>query len=407
MSNPIDQSLNIAYLASIYPRAVDTAVRNEVLALRELGHTVHTFSIRKAGSSELLSDFHRSEAQSTTYILADRALGLPFAALRASLRRPLRTLSALFLALRTSPAGFKGHVWQLAYLCEAAFLADELVRRRVTHLHVHIGESSASVAMLAGEISGIPFSMTIHGPYIFRAPERWALGEKIKRSKFTVCISEFTRSQCMIYVPSEYWNKLHIVRCGPDPAFLETEPPPMASAPRFIWIGRFCEEKAVPTVLEAVRVLVERNVDFELTMVGDGPLRAEVQARVVRDRLEDRVRLPGLLSTEDLVEAVIDAQVLLIPSFAEGLPAVIFEALAMRRPVISTYIAGIPELVLPGENGWLVAAGSVEQLADAMQEALAMPVAQLEAMGEEGRRAVLQRHDPRVETARLARLIQA
>lgn len=406
MPESVEEPLNVAYLTSKYPRAVDSSIRNEIIQLRELGHVVHTFSIRKAADAELLTDFHRREREATVYVLSDHAAVLPFAALRALLRWPRRFGAALALALRTAPAGIKGLVWQLAYLCEAAFLAHRLVELDVEHLHVHIGESSASVAMLASAISGVPYSMTIHGPYIFRAPERWALGEKIKRSKFTACITDFARSQCMIYVPHDCWDKLRIVRVGLDANFLETQPSPMSENPRFIWVGRFCEEKAVPVVLDAACLLAEEGVDFELLMVGDGPLRREAQDRVERLGLHERIRFPGWIAPSDLVKAVKDSQVLLIPSFAEGLPAVIFEALAMQRPVISTYIAGIPELVVPGRNGWLVAAGSVEQLADAMREALATPAARLEEMGEAGRQAVMERHHPRVEAARLASIIR-
>ncbi len=403
---PENEPLQIAYLASMYPRAVDTSVRNEVLKLRALGHRVDTFSIRKADASQLLSDFHRSESRSTTYILDEQASRLPIAALVALVRSPARFFRALGLALRTSPAGIRALIWQLAYFVEATFLAGALRKRGIGHLHVHIGESSASVAMLASVLSGVPYSMTIHGPYIFRAPEHWALGEKIRQSKFTVCITEFTRSQCMIYVPHTEWSKLHIVHCGPDPAFLEGEPPPMGEARKLVWVGRICEEKAVPIVLDAARRLAEEDVAFELVMVGDGPLRTEAEALIRREGLEGRVRLAGLLSTEDLVKEVVDAQILLIPSFAEGLPAVIFEAMAMRRPVISTYIAGIPELVEPGRNGWLVPAGSVTHLVDAMREALTTPRERLEEMGEHGRRAILERHDPAIEAAKLADLIR-
>jgi glycosyltransferase involved in cell wall biosynthesis len=248
--------------------------------------------------------------------------------------------------------------------------------------------------------------MTIHGPYIFRAPEKWALGEKIKRSKFTICITEFTKSQCMIYIPHTEWHRLHIVHCGPDPAFLERDPPPLPEAPRMVWVGRICEEKAVPVLLEAARSLLADGVEFELAMVGDGPLRPMAEEMIAREGLQNHVRITGLITTEELVKLVVDSKLVVLPSFAEGLPAVIMEALAMRRPVISTYIAGIPELVEPGVSGWLVPAGSAGCLAAAMKEALATPMDRLEAMGERGRQAVLERHDPSVEAAKIAELIR-
>jgi len=182
------RAMNIGFLASSYPRAVDTAVRNEVLGLRERGHVVHTFSIRRADASQLVSELHLREHSTTTYIVSDHFWATPLAALKLLLRRPSRFLRSLALARRTRAAGLRGLALQGAYFLEAAYLAEQLLERRIEHLHNHIGENSASVAMLASALSGVPYSMTIHGPYVFRAPERWALGEKITRSAFTVAI---------------------------------------------------------------------------------------------------------------------------------------------------------------------------------------------------------------------------
>ncbi|MEZ4218687.1 MAG: glycosyltransferase family 4 protein [Myxococcota bacterium] len=398
--------LEIAYLASIYPRAVDTAVRNEVTALRAMGHRVHTFSIRKADDAQMVTDFHRSERAATTYLYSDHRFETPLAALALALGAPRRFAAGLALAWRTAAPGLRALVWQAAYFLEACFLARALRERSVEHLHCHIGENSASVAMLASALSGVPFSMTIHGPYIFRAPERWALGEKIVRSAFTVCITEFTKSQCMIYAPVEHWPKLRVVHCGPDPAFLAQEPSPVAAdAKRLVWVGRVCEEKAVPILLEAARRVASDGLDFELLLIGDGPLREASERRIRDAGLADRVRITGWMNSQQIVEQMATARGMVLPSFAEGLPAVLMEAMAMARPCISTYIAGIPELVEPGRNGWLVPASDVDALADAMRALLSASVDELRALGAAGRAAVLARHDPSVEAAKLAALI--
>jgi len=397
--------LNIAYLASVYPRAVDTAVRNEVVALRSLGHRVHTFSIRRADDDQMVTEFHKSERDATRYLFSDHIWSSPIAALRCFLRAPVRLTRSLRLLWTTAQPGLKGFVWQLAYFLEACLLAVELRTRGVEHLHCHIGESSASVALLASAISGVPYSMTIHGPYIFRAPESWALRAKIEHSAFTVCITEFTRSQCMIYAPVESWPKLHVVHCGPDPAFLAQEPPPASASNKLVWVGRVCEEKAVPVLLEAARRVADQGVDFQLVLIGDGPLRASTEEGIEAAGLGDRIHLTGWMNSEQIIDQVASSRGMVLPSFAEGLPAVLMEAMAMARPCISTYVAGIPELVEPGRNGWLVPAGNVEALAAAMVELLSCDVATLEALGGAGRAAVLERHDPFVEAAKLADLI--
>jgi colanic acid/amylovoran biosynthesis glycosyltransferase len=400
------KKLSIGYLASCYPRAVDTSVRNEVLMLRKQGHTVHTFSVRRADTSQLLSEFHRQEVQTTTYLLSDHRIELIVAALQLLVKTPVRFLQGVLLSLRTKAPGLWGFVTQTAYFFEASLLARELQQQKISHLHNHIGENSASVAMLASTLSGVPYSITIHGPNIFRAPEKWALGEKIERSAFTVCITEFTKSQCMIYAPYPCWDKLHIVHCGPDPAFLVSDPPPLTDSKKFLWIGRICKEKAVPILLEAAKALRESHPDFLLVMVGDGPLRPTAEKLIQQWALGENVRLAGHISSEEIVEEMATSRAFVLPSFAEGLPAVFMEAMAMGRPVIGTYIAGHPELIEPGKNGWLGPAGAVEPFVGAMREALDMPLPALEEMGRNGRKVILERHDPALEAAKLATLIQ-
>lgn len=396
--------MRLAYFTSVYPRATDTFVRNEVLRLRELGHTVETFSARRAEPSQLLSEDIRCEARSTTYIVSDRWLSAPLATARLLLRSPIRFLLALWLAFRTRAPGIRTTIWQAAYFLEATVLAQELLNRNVELLHNHLGESSATVAMLASALAGIPYSQTIHGSYVFRAPERWALATKIIRSSFTACISEFTRSQCLVHVPLSEWHRLHVVRCSPALRFLTDEPKPAPERRRLLWVGRMCEEKGIPVLIEAACRLATNGVAFELTLVGDGPLRGIVEDEIQRSGLSSRVRLTGWLSSEQVREEIEESRALVVPSFAEGLPVVIMEALAMARPVIATCIAGIPELIDNAENGWLVPAGAVEPLAEAMREAIELPRDVIRRMGDVGRQKVLRIHDGRVEAARLERL---
>jgi colanic acid/amylovoran biosynthesis glycosyltransferase len=411
-----DERMEIGFLASCYPRAVDTAVRNEVLGLRDRGHNVHTFSIRRADASQLVSELHHREHDSTTYIASDHLYETPRSAWRLLRRAPGRFLRALSLARRTRPPGIRGLALQSAYFMEACYLADEMLGRGVQHLHNHIGENSASVAMLASALSGIPYSLTIHGPYIFRAPERWALGEKIVRSTFTVAITSFTRSQCMMFVPASEWHRLHIVRCGPDIALLKAVPPARPADTdgggrrhprRLIWVGRICEEKGVPVLLEASERLAAEGLDFELVMVGEGPLRAMAEAQIRARGLVDRITITGWMNGDEVQEQIALSHVMVLPSFAEGLPAVIMEAMAFERPAISTYIAGIPELIEPGQNGWLVPAGSVDALFEAMREAVQAPESELDRLGRASREAVLRLHDTSAEVGKLEALIHA
>jgi glycosyltransferase involved in cell wall biosynthesis len=403
MSTP----LNLGYLTSVYARASDTFIRNEVLELRRRGHTVRTYSIRTPEDEQQVSEEIKAERARTLYILPDHARAAFLAVPRLFLTQPARTLAALALSWRTGAKGLRARLLHAAYFVEACFLATRLRADGVRHLHVHLEEQPATVGMLAAALAGLPYSMAVHGPYIFRAPVAWALGEKIARAAFVTCISEFTRSQCMLYAKLEHWPKLHLVRCAPHPSFLAAEPAPFEARRRFVWVGRVCEEKGVPILVEAAAALAKEGHEFELELLGDGPLLPMVRARIAREGLERRVRTLGWASS-DLVRARLSTATALVqPSFAEGLPVVIMEALALGRPVISTYVAGIPELVEPGVDGWLVPAGSVEALAAAMRRAIEAPTAELIRLGLGGRARVSAQHNIALEVTKLVALLQA
>ena len=395
----------IGYLTSLYARAADTFIRNEVLELRRRGHVVHTFSIRGPARDEALGDVVRSEQASTDYILQQKPWRLLGAFFLELLLHPRAFWSAISLARRTCSPGLRARVWQLAYLVEAAYLAGRIRARGIEHLHDHIGTNSATVAMLAAELSGIPWSMTIHGPVEFHAPERWALPDKLRLAAFTACVSSFGRGQCQLWAPPDAWPRIHVVRCGLDQDFLGVAGEPVPAEPRFVSVGRLCEQKGQLLLLEAVGRLAQEGVRCELNLVGDGPLRGALEERIRGLGLARCVRLLGWREGAELRAELLRARALVLPSLAEGLPIVIMEALALHRPVISTYVAGIPELVLPGKNGWLVPAGSIESLAGAMREALQASPASLAEMGRAGAAHVREHHDLRKQGALLERLM--
>jgi colanic acid/amylovoran biosynthesis glycosyltransferase len=396
----------IAFLTSVYARSSDWFIRGEVAQMRALGFTVHTFSIRRPEAHELVSDEIRREYAATEYVLEAGFARVGMAWLRAVLRAPRRTLAAARLALRIGTPGLKGRLWPLAYLIEAAYLAERLRSKRVEHLHNHIAEGSASVAMLASALSGIPFSMTIHGPSEFDRPTLIALDEKIHRSAFTVSVSEYGRSQLYRWCDPADWPKLHVIHSGLHNSFLETGTTPLPEARRLVCVGRLAEQKGLLLLVEAVRRLAADGLVFELVLVGDGPLRQPIEELVERLGLGQHVRLAGRQGAEEVRQQILQARVMVLPSFAEGLPMVLMEALALGRPVISTYVAGIPELVVPGICGWLVPAGSVEALTEAMRDALSAPVDELEGIGRAGAARVARQHNGAVEAAKLAALIE-
>jgi glycosyltransferase involved in cell wall biosynthesis len=403
MSRPI----RLGYLTSVYGRASDTFIRSEVAGLRALGHEVRTFSIRRPAPGELVSDAIRREQAETEAVLEVGLARLAFATLALAARSPRKMLEALRLAAKIRRPGLKGHLLPVVYLMEAAHLAGRLRAKGVEHLHNHIGENSAAVAMIAASIAGIPYSLTIHGPGEFDRPMDLALDLKIARASFVAAVTEFGRSQLYRWSDPSDWPKIRIVHCGVEPLFLDRKPDDPPDVPHFACVGRLAEQKGQLVLVEAAGRLAAEGVELSITLIGDGPMRPAIEAAIARLGLEGRVRIAGWMGAEGVRDEILKARALVLPSFAEGLPVVIMESLALGRPVISTYVAGIPELVEPGACGWLVPAGSVEALARAMREALASPSEELGRMGREGARRVAERHDARIEARKLARLFAA
>jgi colanic acid/amylovoran biosynthesis glycosyltransferase len=395
----------IAYITSQYARAGDTFIRGEVQELRRRGHTVHTFSIRDNPGEEISEDIARERKQ-TEYILTVGVLRLLAAFLTVLATRPASLLASIRLAMKVRPPGIRAWIRHAAYIVEATYLARRLRLLGVEHLHNHIGENSATVAMLASRIANVPFSQTIHGPGIFFHPREWSLGEKIQRSAFTACISSYCRSQCMMFSSPDAWDRLHIVRCVVAPRFRDIDPSPLREGAPFIFVGRLALEKGILVLIDALAELRRQSDECRLEIIGDGDLKWLIERRIAERDLNNHVCLRGWRSGDEIVDALGRSRVFVLPSFAEGLPVVIMEALAMGRPVISSSLSGIPELVRPGENGWLVPPGDVSALADAMQQALNAPLQSLETMGRAGRRAVLERHNALREGAKLEQLIR-
>lgn len=398
--------MRIAYLASLYPYASDTYVRNEVETLRIKGFEVKTFAVRRPPDSWLVDPKIQAEAQRTQYVLSGAVPRLIIAFFLTALTKPIRLIQSFHLVWRSHSPGLLNRVRQFIYVCEGALLSRLLVRSRIEHLHNHVAENSATVAMIASQLSGIPFSMTVHGPGIFYHPRAWGLAEKIQRSSFTACITEFCRSQCMVFTDPKYWKRLVVIRCGLLDEFLVSSPMPIGDSPNFVCIGRLCAEKGHMLLLEAVRRLVAKGIDIELTIIGDGPLRKELEEFSNRWNLTHKVRFLGWQSTSTVREHINSSRGLILASFAEGLPIVIMEALAMARPVITSWITGIPELVEHRKNGWLIPAGSIDSLETAIREALSTPVEELWAMGMAGRERVLRMHSAAVEADKLAKLFR-
>lgn len=395
--------MKVAYLVNIYPSISHSFIRREILALEEMGVEVERFALR-GWDSPLVDPDDKAELARTRHTLRHGLGPLLRGAAGFALRHPGRFSEGLRLALRMSRGNVRPWPYHLIYLAHAIRLLGWLEGSGVTHVHAHFGTNSAEIAALVHALGGPDYSFTTHGAEVFDAPQGHALPVKAESARALVTCCAYIGSQMMYHIPTRFWDKVAVVHCGLAAESFDTDPAPLPAAPVFLSVGRFSPEKGHLVLLEAFAQVRADRPDARLVMAGDGPMRGEVEARIAALGLQDAVEITGWVTAAQVREAVRGARALVHPSFTEGLPVVIMEAMAAFRPVISTYIAGIPELVRDGRTGWLVPAGRVEDLAEAMAACAAMPDAEIMEMARNGAARVAARHDVPTEAAKLKAL---
>jgi glycosyltransferase involved in cell wall biosynthesis len=396
-------ALRVAYLINQYPKISHAFIRREILALERRGVEIERIALR-GWNAELVDGEDAQEQARTRYVLEGGGFRLLVAALGALVARPVRFFSALWLAMRMSRGSDRRLAYHLVYLAEACRMLPWLKSSGACHVHAHFGTNAAEVVMLARVLGGPPYSLTVHGPEEFDRPQALHIAEKVRRSAFTVAITLFARSQLYRWIERPHWERISVVHCGLERGFHDDGHELRDAAPRLVCLGRLSAEKGQLLLIEAAARLAAKGISFEIVLVGDGPMRGDIEALVTDRGLGDRVQLTGSISTERLREELLSARALVLPSFAEGLPMVIMEAMALQRPVLTTWIAGIPELVRHGIDGWLFPPGSIEALVAAMEDCLSRPLAELRAMGAAARLRVLERHTVDQQAEQLAAL---
>jgi colanic acid/amylovoran biosynthesis glycosyltransferase len=394
--------MQIAYLMNTYPVTSATFIRREIHALEAQGISVRRFAVR-AWDQPLVDPADRDEQTRTTYLLAPGGARLALMALGQAVINPRGMWRAANAALQMARAAGRGAlVRHAAYLLEAVHL--KRAARGCTHIHAHFSTNTAAVALLCARMGGPGYSFTAHGPDEFFDMRASSLALKLQECRFAVAITEFARVQLALAGGMAVWPKIAVVRCGVDLSKLTPQPAPAPDAP-FVCVGRLCDAKAQELIVDALARVCADYPDARVVLIGDGETRPRVEAAIARHGLQDRVALHGWADNAAVQQALSQARALLLPSFAEGLPIVIMEAFALSRPVITTYIAGIPELV-DSECGWLVPAGDVPALAQVMAECLETHPSDLVRMGAVGRARVEAAHDVAANAAQLLALFQ-
>lgn len=362
--------MRIAYFTSIYPRATDTFIQREVSELRQRGHEVVTIAVNRPQQAHLVSEEIKHIFKTTTYLLPFNPLKLLFLNFKSLLLTPQLFFSTLAIALKSTRPGLKGFIYQLFYFQEAVILADLLKKQSISHVHNHFGDSSGTITMLAALLAKVDYSITIHGPHIFFEPLVWALDLKLKYAKFFACISHYCKSQIMLFSQPEDWHKLKIVHCGIDLDKFQYDPTPVRdlkkSPAQLLYVGRLSSEKGVQILLQSLSVLLAKGFDFRMTLLGDGAERKALENFVDEVGLSEKVVFAGFANQDEVRDALKESDIFILPSFAEGVPVSLMEAMATGVPVIGTNVGGVTELIEHDVSGIVVSPADANALGAAI-----------------------------------------
>jgi glycosyltransferase involved in cell wall biosynthesis len=394
--------MSFAYLMNAYPMTSTTFIRREIEAHERAGCTVDRFAIRPWDVA-LVDPQDIAEAQRVTYLLGGGARRLLGGFLTETLKNPVGMARALASTAHLI-AKAKQERWKnLAYLLEAVSLKRQALARGISHIHTHFSSNSAAVAMLSHRLGGPGYSVTVHGPDELYVLEENAVARKLEHAAFFAVITEYCRGVVDEQTGGAYADKLHIVRCGLDLQEFDA-PSDVPEGQVLVCVGRLCAAKAQHLLVEALARVVDRHPGVRLVLIGDGDTRPRIKQAIADHGLQANVELAGWRTNEQVREALKGARALALPSLAEGLPIVIMESFALGRPVLSTVINGIPELV-DDSCGWLAAPGDVDALVPALEALLAADRETLSEMGRIGRARIEQFHDQDANAARLRDLI--
>lgn len=396
--------MRIAYLTTAYPSVSHTFIRRELLELEKQTGEVARFAIRDSPYEIVDPDDKREDAK--TFRILKQPVARWAKALVGAGTKPGRAIAGLRKAVELGFRSERGLPRHLMYYAEALLLLDEMKAQGIDHVHVHFGTNPAAVAQIMRKMGGPSYSFTVHGPDELDAPRGFSLGPKISDSAFVVAITDFCAGQLRRWVGHEHWHKIKVVHCTVGDEFFEEAAPIDPNSKSLVCVGRLSAQKGQLLLVEAFADAIDAGVDAELVLAGDGDFREEIEAYARRRGIADRLRITGWISGAQVRKEILESRALVLPSFAEGLPMVIMEAFALTRPVLTTYIAGIPELVVDGENGWLIPSGSAPRIAAAIAKVMEAPVEELDEMGRKGREAVRERHYTPTETGKLLEQIR-
>jgi glycosyltransferase involved in cell wall biosynthesis len=394
-----------------YPRVALTFISGEIDELERHGWNIWPVVMNLPSEEDLKAPGAKSRLQRSLY-LKSSAVGLLSGFARAFVANPVRMLKLVGVAIGSAQWDLALIARRLAHLCYAASVARYCERNNICHLHAHFGQSPATIAWFASEIfnfratASCSWSFTIHGFQDFVDEKIARLDLKAASAKFVICVSDFTKSQLCRVADPRTWDRFHVVRCGTDLDAFAFQPKPITRPSHLIAVGRLSPEKGHITLLTALKSMIESGQSVLLEIVGSGPFEPQIRDQVEMLGLGGHVLLSGELTPTQVRERLAIADIFVMPSYSEGLPVSVMEAMAMGVPVVTTWISGIPELAVDGRTALTVPPSNSERLADALGRVVA-DAALREILVTNARSAVECMHSTRDNVAALARILGA
>jgi glycosyltransferase involved in cell wall biosynthesis len=368
--------IKITYVLHHFPGITDTFIRREIRSLQKLGIKVDVISVWRPRAlqtgfdvvsrwaTETTHDILSDWTKETHFILPTSIAQILLVLFTSAVRHPIRFSVTLYLAFSTARPGIRGLLYQLIYFVQAVLVARVLRQKSTDHVHNHIGDVGGTVTMLAANLAGIGYSITFHGWPVFFDAKYSRIKEKVLRAQFTRSISYFCRSQLMMFSESEDPTSFKVVRCGLDIGQYSYRGP-SEQVKRLFCSGRLAPEKGHVFLLKALRLLLDQGHELELRFAGNGPSKERLEGLVHQLGLDRQVQFLGFLNEDQIMSELRNSDLFVLPSFVEGVPVSVMEAMAVGVPVIATNVGGTSELV-DSETGILVRPADPESLAEAI-----------------------------------------
>ncbi len=369
------QSPTVGYIVSTWPRLSATFILNEVLAVERSGVPLRIFSIKDPDGEPVHARVAQVRARVTYLSLRRHWKSALQANLRLLCRQPGRYCRALLQALR-----YRRWI-VLQRFFQAGYLAHELLREPVAHLHAHFAHAPAPVAMFTHQLTGIPYTFTAHAKDIYVETPPELLRAEAQRAQAVITCTEYNRQYLSSQIGAASHGKLHCIYHGLDLSQFQLAWPRVSDAgsPVILSVARLVEKKGLSDLIVAAGILRRRGRSFQVEIIGSGPLRQALEAQVMQLGLSDRVKLLGVQTYDMVCLAYQQASIFALPCVVtadgdrDGIPNVLLEAMGSGIPVVSTPVSGIPELIESERDGLLVPPSNPARLADVLDRLLTSP----------------------------------